>query len=742
MRSSIYLSGVALMALAPIEYAQAQDATISPSASADAATGLDDQSGGLQDIVVTAQRRSERMQDVPIAISAVTAATLETSGVKGLDTLQMAVPSLSVQNSSGALTLRIRGLGAIFGGPGFEPPVALYVDGQYYGTQFGGLMQFNNIERVEVLKGPQGTLFGRNATGGLVQIITKDPGSKPELKGSMSYGNYNAVEGQIYASTPLGPDLAADIAGSFSRHDGWGINEFTGNDSYKVDFDIGFRSKIVWTPGDFKFTLIGDYTNRKNNMAWLTGSEGSVLSPGQPPVRYSNPWNTNTDAEPKLHQRNGGISLKVERPLGDITLSNHAVYRFSHFTIAPFELEGSPAPIVKVDEDIKDRQFTNELQLSSSGDGRFKWVAGAFYYWSKSNTGDPLTINFSNDPNFNPNLNTPFPLLKVITTGGQRVESISGYAQGDLELIDRLTLTLGARYTYEKRKFTGGSLGELLLPGNPQIPLIPTVNDQKSVSRPTFRAALNYKFTDDIMGYVSVNTGFKSGGYNVFAPDFPFYKPEKITAYEIGQKADLFDRTVRLNTSVFYYDYKNVQTQRVTAAATGLINGAKARIYGLDSDITIVPTPNLQINGGLSLLHTEYLSFPLAPVGQPGGGGIPLVDGDVSGNHLNYSPDMTFSLGATWTVPVGENELIANANWLHSEHYFHEADNVAREPAFDKINASLTYNIDNGRISIAGYVNNLTDEAVRAVVLTSTTGQQLQIMQAPRTYGVRIGFKM
>lgn len=740
MRNVILLSGVALMALTPMDSTRAQDAPTPPFDEAGAAVAGDAQSSGLEDIVVTAQRRSERLQDVPIAVSAVTSETLAISGVTGIDSIQMAVPSLSIQNSSGALTMRIRGLGAIFGGPGFEPPVALYVDGAYYGTQFGGLMQFNNIKRVEVLKGPQGTLFGRNATGGLVQILTKDPGQDAEISGSIGYGNYNFVEASVYASTPLTSNLAIDFAAAFSRHDGWGNNLFSGNDTYKSDRDLGLRSKIVWTPGDFKFTLIGDYTTRKDNMAWLTGSEGSVLFPGQAPVSYPKPFDANTNAEPTLTSRGGGVNFKVERSFGDITISNQSVYRASRFANSPFDFDGSTAPLAEVFEDIKDRQFTNELQLSG-GSGRLRWVAGAYYYWSSSKTGDPLAVVLSDDPAFNPELSTPFPLQKVITSGEQNVESISGYAQADFELIERLTVTLGARYTYENRKFSGGTVGELLAPGNPQVPLVPTVNNQESIKRPTFRAAINYKLTDDFMVYASVNTGFKSGGYNVFAPQFAFYNPEKITSYEIGQKADLFGRTVRLNTSAFYYDYRDVQTQKVTGSATGLINGAKARIYGLDSEITIVPTPNLQIVGGISLLHTEYLEFDQAPISQPGGGGIPVSSGNVTGNRLNYSPDVTFNLGATWTIPLGANELIANGNWLHSSYYFHESDNIAREPAFDKVNASLTYKFVDGRLSITGYINNLTNEVVRSVVLTTVGGQQLQIMQPPRTYGVRLGFK-
>jgi len=712
-----------------IGQAAAQEA---PPPAAEAAQPARD--AGVQDIVVTAQRRAENMQSVPVTVSAVTAKALAANGIEGLDTLQVAVPSLSTQSVNGYLGLHLRGVGSIANGPGFENPVALYIDGVYYGNQSIGLTQFNNIERIEVLKGPQGTLFGRNATGGLTQIITRDPGQDTTFNGSFSYGNYNTVDAQLYASGPVTDNLAADFAFHFGRHDGWGENLTTGKEVYASKHDIAVRSKIVWTPGKFKFTLIGDYTDRVDSSAAFSNVQNSLVLPGLPRVSLPNAWDTYSNTQPRLEVRGGGVSLKAETTLGDISVSNLAAYRegtFSNF----FDYDGSALPMAQGNIQQKDWQFSDELQFSSPANGPFTWVAGAYYYRARG-IAQPLAITFANDPSLNPS----FPVGTVAFRGNQDTESVSGYAQGTLKLTDRLGLTAGARYTWEKRGLDARADATLYLPGSPVIPAVPETRKSKTFSQPTFRASIDYKPVDHVLLYASVNTGFKSGGFNVTVPTDPFYKPEKITAYEIGEKADLFDRRVRLNTALFYYDYRNLQVQLAETAGTGIINGARARIYGLDSELTLFPTRRLEINGGLSLLHATFRNFPAVAIGTPGGG-FPVTTGSATGNDLPYAPRSAFNLSGTYTLPLGANELVANATWLHSAHFFHEADNVVQDPAYDKINASLTLNLGGGRYSIAAFGNNLTDAKVRSVVLTIPSGQEIQLLQPPRTYGVRFGFK-
>jgi iron complex outermembrane receptor protein len=273
---------------------------------------VQDDDEAVGDIIVTAQRKSENLQRVPIAITAMNAEMLDNKGIDGLANIGSAVPGLSADQGAGILFVHLRGVGTVANGPGIENQIAMYVDGVYYGTQGVGLAKFNNVERVEVLKGPQGTLFGRNATGGLIHIITRDPSSTFTANGSASYGNYNAVDAKLYVSGPLSPDLAADFGATFGRHDGYGTNRLLDTPVDGVKHDVSVRSKLLYSPGASKFTLIGDYSDHKgtdNTERAFRGFRG----PGEAaPVILPNRWDSNTDFANSLRIKSGGVSLKSE----------------------------------------------------------------------------------------------------------------------------------------------------------------------------------------------------------------------------------------------------------------------------------------------------------------------------------------------------------------------------------------------------------------------------------------------
>ena len=243
-----------------------QTAPPEPAGTPAAPTG---QSYGIEDIVVTAQKRSQNLQNVPIAVSAVTETQLSRAGVKDVVDLKIAVPTLNVTNSAGYLTSSLRGIGSNGFGAGIENPIALYIDGVYYAAPAASLLTLNNISQIEVLKGPQGTLFGRNATGGLIQVTTRDPSSTPAAEFNISYGNYNSVTGNGYVAGPITSNLFMDLAVSGAHQgDGWGTNYFNGKDVQKLDHDIAVRSKLIWEPSDStKFTLIGDYSDHRDSIA-------------------------------------------------------------------------------------------------------------------------------------------------------------------------------------------------------------------------------------------------------------------------------------------------------------------------------------------------------------------------------------------------------------------------------------------------------------------------------------------
>jgi len=685
--------------------------------------------------VVTAQRRSENLQNVPISVSVVTAQQLETSGVTGIADISMVVPNLNVANGNGYLITHLRGVGTLNNGPGIENPVALYVDGVYYANQTVGLFSFNNISQIEVLDGPQGTLFGRNATGGLISVTTEDPTQAFKLRSSIGASNYRGIDGNVYVSGGLASDLAADLSVQGSRRDGWGRNEYNGEDVYAVPYDLGMRSKWIYTPGDWKFTFIGDYSNVVSSNNALAIPTGSIAIRGlTPPASYAQPWDVDTNQQPFLQQINEGGSIKVEYSFGPLTVSNLAAYRRSSMNNI-FDYDGTALPLEGVQIRQGDYQYSDELQLTSRTSGPLTWVAGAYYFRSGGDV-DPTTVSFASSPAYNPS----YPLGSVDVYGLTHTDSISGYGQATYKITDQFSLTGGVRYSYEYRTYNGLENGQLLVPGNPIIPLIPPIEKSESFDDPTYRLAVSYQATSDLLLYTSFNTGFKSGGFNTTAPTDPGFLPETLKAYEIGEKADLFGHSVRWNSAAFYYEYSNIQTEKPEATGSGIINGGKAHLYGLDTDITVIPVRNLELRAALSLLHSEYVSFPDAPISTPGGG-VPVTTGSVAGNALPYAPKATLDLGVTYTIPLTASNLVLHGQYLHNSGFYFEPDNVAQQPTFQLFNSSVRWKTADEHYSVLLYGNNLANKAVISNILTTPTGQQLQTMDAPRTYGVRFTYQ-
>jgi iron complex outermembrane recepter protein len=707
---------------------------VSGSIAQTAASSSPADTGGLTEIVVTAERRSQSLQDVPVSVTALTAGELNRAGITGIDDLSIAVPALQVQEGAGYLLSHLRGVGATTAGAGLENPVALYVDGVYYANQTIGIFAFNNIAQIDVLKGPQGTLFGRNATGGLIDVRTAEPTQDFQLKADAGATNFKGAGGDLYVSGGIAPNLAADVAIIGSRSDGWGTNLFNGEGVDAQPWNVAIRSKWVFTPENWKATLIGDYLNTENSYNALSAKPGTfIVDPILPaPQLGTNPWNNNANVQPLLIQTDMGGSLKLERDFASMSISNLVAGRRSSFQ-SIFDDDATPLDIDGVNIHQDDWQISDEVQLTSRSSGPLKWVSGIYYFYDEAQF-NPTTITLSTNPALNPS----FPVGYILSRAKQDTMAIAGYGQLTYSITDRLDLTAGLRYSYEHRTLNDASQsGVLLVPGNPVIPLgrpIPEANE--SFNDPTYRLALDYKLTPELMVYGSFNTGFKSGGYNASNPTDAPFSPEKIYAYEIGEKAEMLDRKLRVNSAAFYYKYDNIQVQLPERIGSGIINGPKATIYGFDSEVTAVPIPQLEIGANLSLLHSKFNTFDDAPIGTPGGG-VPTVNGNVAGNQLPYAPEAVINTSATYYVIPS---LSVTAVYYHTVHYYTSPDNVQDVPAFNKVNASMQWTSADKRYWVRLYGDNLTN-AVVAQTLTTPGGIVLQVLQPPRIYGFKVGFK-
>ncbi|MDX3911691.1 MAG: TonB-dependent receptor [Sphingobium sp.] len=688
-----------------------------------------EQSTSIADIVVTAQRRSERLQDVPVAVTAVKGEALRALNVESVLDLNIAAPSLNTSNSNSYFTSNIRGIGSGAYAAGAESQVALYVDGVYLAAPIASELSLAGIESIEVLKGPQGTLFGRNATAGLIHVITRSPSDTATGTFNLSYGNYDTLTGNGYISGPLGEGLAADLAVSgATQGDGFGRNRVTGADTYKLKHDIIVRSKIAWTPGpDTKVTLTGNFWDGSSSRGGVVNWPGKLSGfvPGRvgPDIGYDADVN---DAYRSWGWSAGG-SLRIEHDFGGVALSSISAYRKGISNLSE-DLDFSPLDQANLFQQQSDRQISQELQLSSSGSGPLKWTAGVFYFDLKS-VYQPIIVDFANQPGVG---------ARITIDSVQTAKSIAGYGQATYEVANGTNITLGGRYTSEDRAEKDAfQTTEIPAIGLTIPQAFPT--QKVNASKFTYRISLDHRFSEQAMAYASFNTGFKSGGYNSNGPGTAPYRPETLKAYEVGLKTDLLDRHLRINLSGFYYDYSNIQVQRIAQFSLIVVNGASARIYGLDADFTAVMAEGFTLTGGLNLINPEFEKFPNCPT-STAAGGVPLVPGSCDNKQLPFAAKFSGNVAANYKANVSGGELTASGNVYYNSGYYFESDNQLRQSRFAKLGASLNWRSASG-IKIGVFGRNLTNRRTATFGATQAGGNPVIAYADPRTYGATVGFE-
>lgn len=691
----------------------------------------DSLTSSLEEIVVTAQKRSERLEDVPIAITAVSGDQLTSAGIKTTQDLAQVVPGLTITNDSGYMLPRIRGIGNNLMGAGYEGGVATYIDGVYIASAPASLIALNDIERVEVLKGPQGTLFGRNATGGLIQIITKSPANDPSGDVQVGYGNYRTWSADTYVTGGFGI-VAADFAGHLSRQgDGYGTNQFNGDAVNRMNVDDALRTSLLLSPTDAtKIRLIGDYER----------SDGSVygafrLAPGTttflPYGAIKSPWNVDSDFQPINRFHGRGVSGRWDQDVGFATFSSISAYRSSD-NLVGFDADATPVPAFNLIIDQMDHQFSQELQLASK-DSRVQWIVGA-YYLNYSSRYDPAIGEFFG-PFQSP---SPFgPVAEVDNYSNLHTNALAGYGQVTVPIVYNTNLTAGFRYTSEEHEISASKAIDF--GAGPQDFLVPLNPQSTRFSKPTWRVSIDHHFDSELMGYVSYNRGFKSGGYNGQLPTDPPFQPEQLDAYELGLKADVLEDRIRLEGAVFDYEYKDIQVGKFTGQQVSYYNGSAARVYGLDVDVLARIAVGLTVGGGFTLLHDRFTDFPNAIMSNQTPAGVVPTIGSAAGNRLPQTPDLESSFNIDYHTPVGGSELGFNVNWSYDSGYYAAPDNILRQPAFNQVNASARIEFKDG-ITVKFWGRNLTN-AIVANALDSDTFHSIASFAPPRTYGVTLTAK-
>ncbi|MEE3623856.1 TonB-dependent receptor [Nitrospirillum sp. BR 11752] len=686
----------------------------------------------LEDIVVTAERREETTQRTPIAITAFSGDTLQQRGVSSSTDLNNMVPGLAVGNNGGSVQIAIRGIGSTNDTEVGDPAVAFNVDGVYMARSRAAIGALYDVDRIEVLRGPQGTLYGRNATAGSINVITKRPSDKFEGNASLDYGNYNSLQTSGMLNVPLTDTLAVRAAFQTSRHDGYTNNGRSSNFNDE-DTQAG-RLQIQLKPSETFKALLSLDVFHEGGVGYANGPIGQY-------AKFGSPYTFPMSADGSLNHTNKGVGLTTDWDLGFATLTYVGSYREdTDRTHGGSTQSGTcQAPsgpycastIFRSDEN----QTSHELRLANS-DGPLKWVAGLYYF--KENND----VLFALDPVAGIT-SLAFVQPKVSE------ESKAAFAQATYSLTDSLRVTGGLRYTEDAKARTGATEAFGHIVGNTYVGGSALyLNDADlSWNSTNWKAGAEYDLAPDSMLYASVGTGYKAGGYgDGQPPNNNPYQPEKLTAYEVGLKNQFMDKRLQLNLTGFYYDYRDFQVSAIGQvagqASTVTVNAGTAEVYGVEVEGAALLTGSDRVDGSVSYIHARYTDFILATgdVFHPNSAAV------YTGNRLAKSPEWTINLGYQHMWDLASGAMITarvDSVYVGDQNLDYRNFAVTEQKAYTKTNLSLAYDDADRRWRVMAYVRNLENNAVLVVANPDTNGSGNRLAGSgayapPRTYGVRV----
>lgn len=690
--------------------AQAQDAA---SASNEPAT--------LEEVIVTAQRREEKLKDVPIAITAVTANQLEEAGISSSVALTTITPGLNFLSQGAYAQPTIRGIGTAITGAGADANVAIYVDGVYQPSQASNAFEFNNVERIEVLKGPQGTLFGRNATGGAINITTKTPKFAPEGEISVGYGSFNAVSVDGYVTGPLASNLAADLALMYKEDDGYTRNILYDKQTGKVTA-FGARMKLLLQATEaLSFTLAGNYGRNANNAAYLTKPIDGNLA-----LLRTNPSITipedvreiNNDTDPISRSSNRAVSLVAKYDVGAGLLTSTSSYSEVDVELL-VDSDVTSLPNSTNDTFLPQKTYSQEFNYTSALAGPLNFTMGLFLY------DDVANRQSINTKGVNGPVSQDFSV--EVATQAQAV-----YGELNYDITDAIRVIGGLRYSSEHKQadgfYTVGPATEL--------------HSKTHWDAFTPRVSALWKLNEQSNVYATYSRGFKSGAYNTTTLTTPEpVNPEFIDAFEVGFKHS----TPRLmgNLSAYYYDYQDIQVSvqtKINNITTGVYqNAATAKIYGVDGDVTALLSDNWKARLGAAWTHARYEVWTNALITEPlpSGQGNAQAPGDASGNEMIRTPEWMVNGTLTYETDLPYGYLDASATVSYNSGFFIDPGNNFEHPSYTLVNANAAWTSPDDKYRVEVWGRNLTDELYYIYSTASPAGYTGAI-QRPRSFGITL----
>jgi iron complex outermembrane receptor protein len=715
----------------------------------------------VEELVVTAEKRAENLQDVPVSVSALSGDQLARQRVTKIDDIATFAPSLHLQAPGGddqAPVFALRGISMADYSANQNSPVATYFDEVYKGAStLQGISMFD-LERVEVLRGPQGTLYGKNTTGGAVNIISKKPRFENGGDLTVGYGNYDHWQAEGAVNATVSDKLATRFAFMTERADGWLTNALPGKPKLSAIDSYAGRLSVLARPTDnseFILRVSGSYQHPetpgvKGEPTTSAGIGGTIYNlfglPGYFPTGLGK-YEVQNDKAGKRLARSWSGSLTGNIQLPDrLTLTSVTSWDQGR-SFFPDDSDGSPLQALEIDYRARAHQFAQDLRLTSDFAGSFNFIVGAYY--NRETISNATAMSFFTDIDVNGDgaidaedcLSNFFVACKFANSFEQIKTSAALYTDLRYALTDRLTLRGGLRYTHDRGELEGYQSQIQDVNGTFLAPVIQPADvaadgvDHFTKGNLSGKVGLDYKTGEGQLYYVSVSTGYRGNAFNAqgfFDPsEVTLVAPETLTDLEAGAKLQLLDRRLILNLSTFYYDYKNMQFLDVENGLQKLVNIPKARVYGGEVELLARPTPALNLRVGLGLLDSKILR------GE-------LLGEDLRGHQLSNSPHASLNLAADWTLAelsAGEISLHADST-ITSRQYFDVFNNAAQsQGAYGLLNGSLNFTSPNHRWGAAIWAKNILNKYYYVYRLNiDTTEENYEHVGAPRTFGVTLNY--
>jgi iron complex outermembrane receptor protein len=745
-------------------------------------------------VIVSATRRSENIQTVPISLTVVDGDYMERSGLNNLEDLSTHVPNFNMGTSSQVTNTRliIRGVGSV-GNTAVEGSVGVFIDGVYYPRPGSIISNLLDISSVEVLRGPQGTLFGRNTPMGALNITTNDPTDDFRAKTHVSYGNYN----DLNIGTTLSGGLSDTIYGlasvNYSDRDGYGYNELTDKEIGDVE-DLSFRGKLLFDISDSveaKLTVDFAEVNHTGTIVELLPETNSPLFIGTTQALYGVPAGSGDDPydqvvnqvnDDKATDSQWGVTAQLKFDLSDFELKSITAIRNWENDYRDEATLRIAADLVPRNSFYTNETLSQEFQILSPEGDTFDYVAGLFYY--KENFDIDTFFDAGSDycsptvfgivrgqliaAGLAPGAATNTALAQANACAGftqdkfvssqfrQELESVAIFAQGTFHINDKLDTTIGLRWTNDKKT---GSFEQQL--NNPFASIFRSPEsttdlkvDEKKI---TWLANVRYQFNDDVMGFFTGSTGFKSGGFNSQGTleglgERRTFANETTENMEVGIKSSFFDKALTANVTFYQTDIKDFQSRSFDGLSFITTNAGELRQKGVEIDFKYTPTDNLSFSGGLGTLDSEFLNYPNGS-GLPGG-----PTQDLSGTPNHWSPKLQANLTADWNIPLSTNISLfvrPAINYIDDQNIGGSTNQNPQTIQSSYSLASLRLGIEDFSAGwrVTAFIDNLTDKGYCSTMFDQTLGDNLGavntiknttaircVVGAPRTYGLTFSY--